>query len=133
MKLYVGCSLTHAPESFRSDVAALKDSLRADYEILDFIGLESGTARDVYEWDINRCVAECDALLAICDHPSIGLGYEMATAIEKLGKPTLGVAAHEALVGRIVIGITQPNFSFARYDRMSDIPSILKAFLVTRL
>ena len=85
-KLYVGCSLTLAPESFRQSVEELKNKLRADYEVFDFLGLVKGTAKDVYEWDIHHCVAKCDLFLAVCDYPSLGLGYEMGVAVEKLYK-----------------------------------------------
>ena len=130
-KLYVGCALTHAPEEFRQRISALKDRLRGDYEVLDFFWNlnKPGTPKDIYEWDINKCVAECDAFLAVCDFPSLGLGYEMATVVEKLSKPTLAVAQADAKVGRIILGINQPHFRFARYTSLDEIPSMLNNFI----
>ena len=127
-KLYVGCSLTLAPEEFRKTVAKLKDTLRADYEVLDFLGLITGTPKDVYEWDIHHCVRDCDLFLAVCDYPSLGLGYEMGVAVEKLRKPTLAVAHAHSKVGRIFTGIDQPHYRFLRYTSFSEIPNMVKSF-----
>ena len=127
-KLYVGCSLTLAPEEFRESVEKLKDVLRSEYEVLDFIGLVNGTAKDVYLWDIHNCVATCDLFLAVCDLPSLGLGYEMGVAVEKLSKPTLAVAHKDSKVGRIFTGIDQKHYRFLRYDSPKDIPRLLREF-----
>src|SRR5882724_9174860 len=91
-KIYIGCSLTHAPEAFRVAVESLKQELRQQFEVFDFLGLVAGTAEDVYRWDINKCVAEADVFVAICDYTSLGLGYEIGTAVEKHHKPVLAVA-----------------------------------------
>ena len=106
---------------------ALKDVLRDDYEVFDFVGLTDGTAEDVYRWDIERCVADCDIFIAICDYPSIGLGWELNEAI-RLGKPTLGVAHEESPVTRLVLGAAEvkSNFVFERYsDLLLDVPAIV--------
>ena len=127
LKLYIGCSLTQAPQDFILQVETLKDSLRDTYEVFDFVGLEKGTAADVYNWDIGHCVATCDLFLAICDYPSLGLGWELNEAIN-LGKPVLGVAHTDALITRLVLGATEvrDNFTFARYqDITAEIPHLL--------
>jgi hypothetical protein len=129
LKIYVGCSLTHAPQEFRDAVEGLKDALRADCTVLDFVGLEKGTAQDVYAWDIGHCIAECDLFVAVCDHPSLGLGYEMASAVESLKKPTLAIAHEDATIGRIILGISQPHYAFERYGSMrTDVPALIHAF-----
>lgn len=129
LKIYVGCSLTHAPQEFRDSVEELKGTLRTEFEVLDFVGLEKGSPHDVFAWDIDHCVATCDLFIAICDHPSLGLGYEMAACVEAFQKPTLAVAHTDATIGRIILGITRPHFSFARYDSLlDDVPSMVRAF-----
>jgi hypothetical protein len=128
MRLYVGCSLTHASEEFKQRIDNLKDALRKDFEVLNFLGLVEGTPQDVYQWDIHNCVASCDLFLAVCDFPSLGLGYEMGTAVEKLSKPTLAVAQEESKVGRFFLGIQQPHYSFMRYKNIEDIPALIKEF-----
>lgn len=127
--LYVGCSLTKAPESFKDTVEEFKAILRTEgYEVFDFIGVVNGTAEDVYKWDIGHCVRDCDALIAICDEPSIGLGWEMGEAV-RLGKPVLALAHIEAKVTRMVLGAAEvePNLHFERYGNLLDmIPEVDK-------
>lgn len=132
MKIYVGCALTHAPESFKQDIEDIKAALRAEHEILDFIGAGPGEPRDVYLWDIGQCVAHCDMMIAICDLPSLGLGYEMGFAIEKLNKPTLIVAHKDAIVTRLIRGIEKENVAFERYSHMSEIPGFVRKFIEER-
>ena len=129
-KIYLGCSLTHAPKGFREQVDSLKDILREDYEVFDFLGLVDGTPQEVYQWDIHHCVTDCTVFLAVCDYPGIGLGYELATAIEKLKKPVLAVAHEDAKVSRLVTGIDAPDYTFARYnDLLADVPKMLKRII----
>jgi hypothetical protein len=121
IKLYVGCALTNAPEEFKEQVEQFKHALRAEgYEVFDFVGLVSGTAADVYNWDIKHCVANCQALIAICDFPSIGLGYEMNEAI-RLKKPVLALAHKESRVTRLIHGAAEAesNFHLERYETLN--------------
>ena len=122
-KLYVGCALTQATEEFRESIEQFKDVLRGrGYEVFDFVGLVNGTAADVYKWDIGHCVADCDAFIAICDLPGLGLGYELCEAV-RLKKPMLVAAHNDALVTRLVLGAAEvePNFNFVRYDNLGDL------------
>jgi len=116
MKIYIGCSLTQAPEDFKESVEKVKADLRKDHEVLDFLGTVAGTAHDVYRRDIHECLANCDAFIAICDLPAIGLGYELGVAVEKLNKPTLALAHKDAKVSRLTLGIEQPHYTFKRYS-----------------
>lgn len=131
MKLYIGCSLTQAPEDFKLQVEQVKNSLRDSYEIIDFVGLTAGTPTNVYNWDIHECVAKCDVLVGICDYPAIGLGYELGVAVEKLQKPTLALAHEGAKVSRLLLGITQPHYRFQRYNVIGDIPQLIKEFIAS--
>ncbi len=129
-ELYVACGLTHAPEEFAISVNGLKEVLRAErgYEVYDFVGLENGTPADVYAWDIGHCVAKSDLLVAICDYPAIGLGWELGTAVEKLRKPTLAVAHEESHVTRLITGAAEagaPNYRFRRYGDLMEIPDYI--------
>lgn len=127
LSLYVGCSLANSPEDFKDKVVALKDRLREKYEVLEFKGQVAGTNEDVYRWDIENCVANCGMFVAVCDYPSIGLGWELNEAI-RLGKPTLGVAHSEAVMSRLVLGAAgvKPNFEFQRYDDLLlDVPVLV--------
>lgn len=121
-RIYVGCSLTQAPEKFRDDVRDYKESLRgAGYDVFDFKGLKDGTEADVYRWDIERCVRQCDILVGVCDYPSLGLGWELAEAT-RLGKEVLAIAHEESQITRLILGAAavEPNVHFARYTDLSD-------------
>jgi nucleoside 2-deoxyribosyltransferase len=131
VKLYVGCSLSHASEVFKESVETLKKDLRdKGYEVFDFVGLVNGTAKEVYEWDIQHCVGECDAFVAICDEPSIGLGWELAVA-QQLNKPILALAHTEAKVTRMLLGAAEvePNLRFERYEQLSDTIPLISEML----
>jgi hypothetical protein len=132
-RIYVGCSLTNAPESFDVEVEALKGQLRqAGHEVLEFFGRSPGDPRDVYKTDIHDRVAKCEMSLAVCDWPSIGLGWELGTAVEKYRKPTLAVAKRTSVVTRFVFGAEcelNLNFQFRRYDDMSEIVLMVASFL----
>ncbi|MFA5000204.1 MAG: hypothetical protein WC545_02500 [Patescibacteria group bacterium] len=125
LSLYVGCALTHATEEFKKNVQALKEKLKKVCKVLEFIGLVDGTARDVYNHDINVCVHGCDLFVGICDQASIGLGYELATQVEDRKMPALGVAHINSKVTRLVLGIDKPNFEFQTYEDFNDLYSII--------
>ncbi|MGH7156637.1 MAG: hypothetical protein ACREGG_00770 [Candidatus Saccharimonadales bacterium] len=124
-KLYVGCSLTHAPEDFKQQVADLKLALTRQWDVLEFVGLVAGTPAEVHQTDIGH-IHNCDAFLGICDYPSLGLGGELDRAWV-LEKPGLGVAHVSTKVSRFVLGAADiyPNFSFDYYHNMViDVPEI---------
>ena len=127
--VYIGCSLTQASEAFKADVEALKTAVRdLGYEVFDFVGLVNGTPKDVYEWDLNHCVGECDIFVGICDYPSIGLGWELGTAVQ-LRKPVLAVAHADAKITRLVLGAAdvESNMRFERYNNLlKDVPPLLE-------
>ena len=132
-KLYIGCSLSLLPaeekENFLQMIDDIKKKLSEDFEILEFLGIKDlggpkeFTPREIYDYDIKKCVMQTDCMLAICDFPSIGLGYEMATCIEKRGIPVLAVARQGRTVGRIIRGIDHKNFQFYYYDSVDDLIS----------
>lgn len=133
--LYIGCGLTGAPEDFVGSVEALKNGLRNDYNVFDFVGLENGTEEDVYKWDIGHCVQDCDMLVGVCDYPAIGLGWELSKATE-LKKPVLAVAHESSRVTRLLLGaaVVEPNVEFHRYrNLLEDVPHLIaERFQVVR-
>lgn len=129
IKIYVGCALTQAPALFAESITHLKNELRRlvpDCEVFEFVGLEKGTETDVYEWDIHRCVGTCDLFVAICDFPSIGLGYEMGTAVEKQSTPTLAFAHRDSKITRLIKGINKPCYQLYRYAEIEKIIPIIE-------
>lgn len=119
IKVYVGCALTHASDSFKQDIIKLKEKLKRKYEILEFLGqgLEY-TPEQVFLWDIN-CVRSCDVLIANVTYPSIGLGAEFGTAIER-NKPIITIAEETARVSRFVYGYKNKNYFTKRYASITD-------------
>jgi len=138
-KLYVGCSLTLLPpdkkEVFLQMINEIKKELRKSFEVLEFKGIaDIGSAnqlspKEIYEWDIKECVMKADCMLAFCDYPSLGLGYEMGTAVERLGIPVLAVAHKDVVVGRMIRGIDHKNFNFAYYNNTEEIIAKTLEFL----
>ncbi len=59
-KLYVGCGLTLAPQTFKDQVEELKEELSKDWEVMQFLGTKAGTEVDVYQVDIIDNVGGCD-------------------------------------------------------------------------
>jgi len=134
-KLYAGCALTNAPDKFKRDVVELKERLKniPDVQVLEFLGLVKGTARDVYIHDIINCVGRCDFMLAICDYPSTGLGWEMATQTQR-GKPLLAFGHNSAKVTRLVLDPGLPNYKFLTYKSFDDIfETVVVGIQMTRL
>jgi hypothetical protein len=122
LKIYVGCGLTHAPEEFRKAVEELKRRLRKvpQVQVLDFLGTTAGTAHDVYVHDIINCVCECDIMIAICDEPSTGLGWEMAVQTGRW-KPLLAFGHENSKITRLILDPGFPNYWFHRYKTFDDI------------
>src|ERR1035437_887053 len=130
-KIYIGCSLTLLPpdkkEEFLKMIDELKKELGKHFEILEFLGIgdlggaKPYTPQEIYDYDIRKCVMKADCMLAICDYPSIGLGYEMATCVEKRGIPVLAIAHEGQTVGRIIRGIDHKNFHFIYYNSVDEI------------
>ena len=124
MKIYLANSLTQAPEEFKRQMLNLREKLKEDYEVLEYMGLADGDAVSVYRHDID-CVKSCDAVVAEVSFPSTGLGIEIATALQN-GKKVLAFAKTEARVSRMVQGIADKNFSFRRYGEIDEILKNIK-------
>ncbi len=122
--IYVGCSLTHASEEFKQSIEKLKNDLRKNYTVFDFLGLTDGTEKDAYEYNIEN-VKKCDLFLAECSYPSTGLGIELGVGLS-LDKQIIAVAVGDAKVSRLVQGVTHPKFTFRRYDNIDEIIGLVK-------
>lgn len=126
IKIYVGFSITGAPQEFIDSVQRLREKLREEYEVLEFVPVSEGTPQDVYRNDIKINVANCDLMVSICDFPSTGLGYEMACAVEVGNKPVLAVAHIETKVSRLIMGIYDRRYAFRRYAEFDEIVEFVR-------
>lgn len=116
--VYVACSLTHASPEFIAEVELFKKELGTICNILRFLGLGGHAPYDIYKQDIQECVRKSDLVVAICDYPSIGLGYEMGTQIEGRRMPCLAIAHKKSLVSALIHDMRQPGVEFKRYDSL---------------
>lgn len=120
--------LTQAPKEFRNDFQhELKDELRelSGVEVLDFYGVDfdsvgDDVAQEVYELDRSH-TENADLCVFIVDHPSIGLGMEIALRLG-VGKPMLVFAKEEVRITRMLTGMCEKeDVEFIRYTNTSDI------------
>ncbi len=130
--VYVGMGLTLAPVEFREDFQnELKTALRriSEVEVMDFIGLTEGTEVDVYNHD-RQSAESADLCVFIADHPSIGLGLEIAFRVE-VNKPFVVFAHTEAKVTRMLLGLCEKHQTpLIRYQTVSDIVAAVETKLV---
>jgi hypothetical protein len=125
IKIYVGFSITGAPDEFIESVQRLRQKLREEHEVLEFVPVLEGTPQDVYRNDIKESVANCDLMVAVCDLPSTGLGFEMACAV--LGdKPVLAVAHHNARMSRLIMGVDHEKYAFRRYEHLGEVVQFVR-------
>ncbi len=117
LKVYVGCALTHAPQEYKDMIADFKDWLRNHnwIEVLDFVGALEGKPQaddapaHIYKHDIHNCVMRAHVVVGEISYPSLGLGWELATIIEKKRKLTIMLAQQSALVSKLPQGAVAHN------------------------
>jgi hypothetical protein len=115
--VYVACSLTHASPEFRGTVEDFKKNLRAICNVMCFLGIgNKASPHEIYKWDIHECVRKSDLVVAICDLPSTGLGYELGTQVEARGMPCLMIAHVDSLVTELILDMRKPGSEFKRYN-----------------
>lgn len=119
IRVYFGCSLTHAPKEFIQDIEKIKKKLRQKVEIFDFAGLSHPSIADVYQHDTNM-VRRCDVMVANISLPSLGLGMEMGVAIENR-KPLITLVDDSCKTTRFLIsGYVDPFHFSLRYKNISQ-------------
>jgi len=127
-KIYIGCSLTNAPEAFLGDIKRLKEALyQAGYEMLDFVGTVDGTAEQVVHTDIS-CVLTSDLFLAITTYPSIGLGVELGVAAQAR-KQVIAAGKKGEKATRMVLGlhVHNLNYKYVEYEDILDLIPVVHA------
>lgn len=133
--LYVGCSLTHAPERFKEQVEDTKAALELDWNVLKFLGLGPAEPGQVYEQDIVKNVNSCEAFVAIIDEPSWGVGYECAKA-DARGIPVMLAHHADSKITRLATDtpLWVPNVVVVEYvDMVADIPELAREHLMPAL
>lgn len=83
--------------------------------------------REVFERD-SRWVAEADALIAEVSTPSLGVGYEIALAVQ-LGKPVLCVYRSGVRLSKMISGNPAPNLAVVVYSSEAELGELIDVFL----
>ena len=109
-------------------VQELQSSLHIFGEVLaENFDYSKNESRDqqIYAQDM-ALLARADVVIAEVSNPSLGVGYEIATA-ERLGKPILALAKEGVLVSAMVAA--SPHVVLKRYVSISDAHAHIRAFL----
>ena len=101
--VHIACAHNvNVPQACKDKIRKLENKLRdLDYEVPKRIGFEDGTASDIYIGGSDE--SECDLLVAICDHASIGLGILIGWRLAK-EKPLLLAAFLATRTARLIVG-----------------------------
>jgi len=127
-KVYFTCALSGLTQVERDEMAALRDTLREDFDILEYCDPKDLTPAEIFAYDIDVNVAEADFLVSIVNRGATGLGYEICAAIELYKKPVLALAHHDAQISPFVLGINRPGYELRRYIFTSDVKIYTKDF-----
>ena len=85
--------------------------------------------REVFERDTNW-VKACDVMIAEVSTPSLGVGYEVALAVQ-LGKPVWCVYRSGVRLSKLISGNTAPHVTVAAYANEAELDERVDAFLHT--
>ena len=88
---------------------------------------ESMSDTEIYTQDITW-LQECETLIAEVSIPSLGVGYEIAYALN-LNKPVLGVYEENRAVSAMITGNTFSNLTLRSYQSISALRVEIKDFL----
>jgi hypothetical protein len=86
LKVYIGCALSEHPKEVSEKMVEYVEYLKSnlsqfEMKILDFVTPSNNGKKNVYLTDMNT-IRTCDVVIALCHHPSTGLGMEIQEAIK---------------------------------------------------
>lgn len=81
----------------------------------------------IYERDI-AWIRESEAMIAEVSTPSMGVGYDIATALH-LGKPVLCLHRQGSTVSKMILGNTEPSIRVEPYNTPEELLSLIDGFL----
>ncbi len=120
LRVYWGCALTHAPEEYRETmnrVISFIKNYHPQVQLLEFLGTTAGSAQDVYIQDIETNVASCDLFLNDVSQTSLGLGFELSSALLYYNKPTVSFVHENIRLTRLLLGAAEchENYKIISY------------------
>jgi nucleoside 2-deoxyribosyltransferase len=83
-------------------------------------------AEEIFNRDM-RLIENCDGLVAEVSRPSLGVGYEIATALT-LWRPTLCLCEQGIFLTRMLTGNSHPRLQIRIYRETADWQEALKTF-----
>ncbi len=132
MKVYLAASISGGRENLaavRTIQAALKD--RGMEIVNDHIGagdifeIESAyTPQEIFGRDLDW-IDSADRLVAEVSVPSLGVGYEIAYALQQ-GKPVLCFCQRDVHLSAMIEGNDADNIVLVRYDTVQAIPTAIE-------
>lgn len=84
------------------------------------------TAPEIFTRDM-RMIAACDAMIAEVSRPSLGVGFEIATALQ-LRRRVLCLCDKEVFLTRMLTGNTDDNLKIVFYSQEAEWQSAVTAF-----
>ena len=91
---------------------------------------ESSTSpRDVYQRDVTW-IEECEAMVAEVSTPSLGVGYEIAYALN-IDRPVLCLYRRGLFVSKMITGNPAPTLTLATYQDLDELDAHLDTFLAS--
>lgn len=134
MKIYFACSIRggrNDVETYEKLVQFVKNKATVLSEIFADNKLtshgSSGSSKDIYAKDIGW-VNESDAVIAEVTNPSLGVGYEIATA-EKLKKPVLALFKDDGSRRLSAIIDGSPKTKVVNYKELKDAFRAVELFI----
>lgn len=89
------------------------------------------TAQQIYQRDV-EWLRGADAVVAEISNPSLGVGYEIAYALEH-GKPVLALYTKSLFVSRMITGISDPLLRVREYAADAEWRNEINSFLAMTL
>lgn len=83
-------------------------------------------AQEIFERDV-RMIHECDAMIAEVSRPSLGVGFEIATAL-RLQRPVLCLCDQEVFLTRMLTGNPDRNLKIVFYTETAEWQNAVAAF-----
>lgn len=85
------------------------------------------SAQEIFKRDMNL-IALCDGLIAEVSTPSLGVGYEIATALQQ-PKPVLCLCEKGVFLTRILTGNTDPHLTIEFYKNETEWQKYIADFI----
>lgn len=135
MNIYFACPVI-SERGDESIYQAIVDTLIADGHQVptaiiakpEVVTLEKqANPQEIYTTSIRR-IEKCDVLIAEVSKPSLGVGYEIACALN-LNKPVLCCYRQGASISKMITGNTNPTIMVYSYQDTQGVIGVIRAFL----